>query len=338
MITMSLIIGTLTTLSSNHWLLAWVGLEISTLAIIPLMIIPHHPRSTEATTKYFLTQAVASATILFSSTMNAWKTGQWNLFTSSNPFSTITALALMTKLGLAPMHFWLPEVLQGIPLTTGLILSTWQKIAPMAILVQISESINMFILFMVGTISAYIGGWGGINQTQLRKIMAFSSISHLGWMITILKLNPHLTLYNLVIYIMMTTAMFLSLSSLFLTKTIQMATFWSYSPTLAAAFLLVIFSLTGLPPLLGFSPKLLIVMELTKQDTSFLATLLLLSSLLTTFFYLRLTFISTLIISPNTQYSSIIWRVSLQTNIWVPIFIMLSTMTFILTPTFYYLQ
>lgn len=243
----------------------------------------------------------------------------------------------MTKLGLAPIHFWLPEVLQGIPLTTGLILSTWQKIAPIAILLQISESVNIFVLFLVGLVSAYIGGWGGINQTQLRKIMAFSSISHLGWMIAVLKLNPHLTLYNLIIYILITTAIFLSLSSLFLTKSIQIATLWSYTPTLTVAFLLIIFSLTGLPPLLGFSPKLLIVIELTKQDTSFLATLLLLSSLLTTFFYLRLTFVSTLIISPNTQNSTIIWRTPLQANIWISIFTLLSTMTFIITPTFFYL-
>lgn len=88
-------------------------------------------------------------------------------------------IALGLKIGLAPLHIWLPEVLQGLDLTTGLIISTWQKLAPFAILAQLSAHASP-ILIAIGLLSTLVGGWGGLNQTQLRKILAYSSIAHLG--------------------------------------------------------------------------------------------------------------------------------------------------------------
>nr|AIA77040.1 NADH dehydrogenase subunit 2 [Oxyeleotris marmorata] len=162
-------LGTTLTFASSHWLLAWMGLEINTLAIIPLMAQHHHPRAIEATTKYFLTQATAAATLLFASITNAWITGQWNIQLMTHPLpTTMIILALSLKIGLAPLHTWLPEVLQGLDLTTGLILSTWQKLAPFALLLQIPLS-DQTILILLALTSTLVGGWGGLNQTQLRK-------------------------------------------------------------------------------------------------------------------------------------------------------------------------
>nr|AAT78287.1 NADH dehydrogenase subunit 2 [Anolis sagrei] len=111
---LSLVTSTIITITSHHWLLAWIGLEINTLSIIPIISTTHHPRSTEAATKYFLTQAAASALILFSSMINAWETGTWDITQlSSTPSHILLTVALAMKLGLVPMHFWLPEVLQG---------------------------------------------------------------------------------------------------------------------------------------------------------------------------------------------------------------------------------
>lgn len=82
-----------------------MGLEINTLAIVPLMAQHHHPRAVEATTKYFLTQATAAAIILFASTTNAWITGEWAINDLSNPVATtIIIIALALKIGLAPIH------------------------------------------------------------------------------------------------------------------------------------------------------------------------------------------------------------------------------------------
>nr|APG38391.1 NADH dehydrogenase subunit 2 [Kaloula kokacii] len=304
----SLATGTTITLSSHHWLLAWVGLEINTLAIIPMMTKTPHPRAIEAATKYFLTQAAASALILFSTSMNAWTLGEWDIQSFSTSTTVPITIALCMKLGLAPLHFWMPDVLQGLPLSTGLILSTWQKIAPMALLIQAPKVDSLSLLVLAGLLSAVVGGWGGINQTQLRKIMAFSSIGHLGWMIIILKFNPNLTLFNFILYITMTSAMFMTLLTLNTTKMSQLSTSWPKTPALTLITMLTLLSLGGLPPLTGFAPKLMISAELVKQNSPALAGAMLLTSLLALFFYVRMAYIIILTIAPNTTPSKTIWR------------------------------
>nr|QVV96660.1 NADH dehydrogenase subunit 2 [Chrosomus tennesseensis] len=306
----SLGLGTTLTFASSHWLLAWMGLEINTLAIVPLMAQHHHPRAVEATTKYFLTQATAAAMILFASTTNAWITGVWDINNMSNPIATamiIAALAL--KIGLAPMHFWMPEVLQGLDLLTGLILSTWQKLAPIALIIQTAQAIDPLLLTILGLSSTLVGGWGGLNQTQLRKILAYSSIAHMGWMIIVLQHAPQLTLLALLTYIIMTSAAFLTLKASSTTKISTLAITWSKSPILTATTALVLLSLGGLPPLTGFMPKWLILQELTKQQLPLTATIMALAALLSLYFYLRLCYAMTLTISPNTTSAITPWRV-----------------------------
>nr|AEK53029.1 NADH dehydrogenase subunit 2 [Cestraeus oxyrhyncus] len=301
-------LGTTITFASSHWLLAWMGLEINTLAIIPLMAQHHHPRAVEATTKYFLIQAAAAAMLLFASTTNAWLSGQWEIQQMSHPLTITTiTLALALKIGLAPFHAWLPEVLQGLDLTTGLILSTWQKLAPFALLLQIQPT-NPTMLIMLGLTSTLVGGWGGLNQTQLRKILAYSSIAHLGWMILILQLAPSLTLLTLLMYFIMTFSTFLIFKFNKATTINMLATSWTKTPLLTSFTPLVLLSLGGLPPLTGFMPKWLILQELTKHDLAPTATLAALSALLSLYFYLRLSYAITLTISPNNLTGTPPWR------------------------------
>nr|AHB11763.1 NADH dehydrogenase subunit 2 [Rhinichthys atratulus] len=306
----SLGLGTTLTFASSHWLLAWMGLEINTLAIIPLMAQHHHPRAVEATTKYFLTQAAAAAMILFASTTNAWLTGGWDMNDMSSPVaSAMVIAALALKIGLAPMHFWMPEVLQGLDLLTGLILSTWQKLAPLALIIQTAQAIDPLLLTTLGLMSTLVGGWGGLNQTQLRKVLAYSSIAHMGWMVIVLQYAPQLTLLALLTYIFMTSSAFLTLKASSSTKIGTLATIWSKSPVLATAAALVLLSLGGLPPLTGFMPKWLILQELAKQGLPLLATVMALAALLSLYFYLRLCYAMTLTISPHTSTFVTPWRI-----------------------------
>nr|YP_010948182.1 NADH dehydrogenase subunit 2 [Hoplostethus occidentalis]WMI35210.1 NADH dehydrogenase subunit 2 [Hoplostethus occidentalis] len=301
-------LGTTLTFSSSHWLLAWMGLEINTLAIIPLMAQHHHPRAVEATTKYFLTQATAAAMILFASTTNAWMTGQWDIQQLTHPLSTTAiTLALALKLGLAPMHFWLPEVLQGLDLVTGLILSTWQKLAPFALMVQIQPT-NQEVLIILGLTSMLVGGWGGLNQTQLRKLLAYSSIAHLGWMVIVIQFLPSLTLLALLTYFIMTFSTFIVFKLNNSTSINTLATSWAKAPALTAIIPLALLSLGGLPPLTGFAPKWLILQELTKQELPLTATLAALSALLSLYFYLRLSYAISLTILPNHLTGTTPWR------------------------------
>nr|AMN92733.1 NADH dehydrogenase subunit 2 [Anolis alvarezdeltoroi] len=309
----SLATGTVITMTCHHWLMAWIGLEMNTLAIIPIISTLHSPRATEAATKYFLTQAAASALILFSSMINAWQTGTWditNLLTT--PSHIMLTLALAMKLGLAPTHFWLPEVLQGATLSTALLITTWQKLAPIALIYLTMNSLSTMILMMLGILSSIIGGWGGLNQTQTRKIMAYSSIAHLGWMVTISSIMLNMLIFNLIIYLIMTTALFCSLI-LSKAKTIQDTTMtWAFSPTTATMMMISLLSLGGLPPLTGFAPKWLILEELVAQNLTPMATIMAMSALLSLFFYLRLTYTTALTLAPNTTQTKFKWRFKLN--------------------------
>nr|ACY72106.1 NADH dehydrogenase subunit 2 [Alophoixus bres gutturalis]QNH73519.1 NADH dehydrogenase subunit 2 [Alophoixus bres] len=336
---LSLILGTTITISSNHWATAWAGLEINTLAILPLISKSHHPRSIEAATKYFLTQAAASALVLFSSMTNAWHTGQWDITQLTHPVSClILTSAIAIKLGLAPFHFWFPEVLQGSPLTTGLLLSTVMKFPPITLLFMTAHSLNPTLLTSMALLSTALGGWMGLNQTQTRKILAFSSISHLGWMAIIVSYSPKLTLLNFYLYAMMTAAVFLTLNATKVLKLSTLMTTWSKTPSLNAMLLLTLLSLAGLPPLTGFLPKWLIIQELTKQDMVLAAMVISLLSLLGLFFYLRLAYCATITLPPHTANHMKQWHnnkpihcsiatLTIMSSMLLPISPLLSTIT-----------
>nr|YP_009689514.1 NADH dehydrogenase subunit 2 [Tringa totanus]QEF29837.1 NADH dehydrogenase subunit 2 [Tringa totanus] len=312
---MSLFLGTTITISSNHWMMAWTGLEINTLAIIPLISKSHHPRAIEAAIKYFLVQAAASALVLFSSTINAWFTGQWDITQLTQPTSCLlltTAIAM--KLGLVPFHFWFPEVLQGSTLPTALLLSTMMKFPPITILFLTSNSLNPTLLTTMAIASAGLGGWMGLNQTQTRKILAFSSIAHLGWMAIIIIYNPKLTLLTFYLYSLMTATVFLSLNTIKALKLSTVMTSWTKTPMLNATLMLTLLSLAGLPPLTGFLPKWLIIQELTKQEMTTAATTIAMLSLLGLFFYLRLAYYSTITLPPNSTNHMKQWHMNKPTN------------------------
>nr|WIF20218.1 NADH dehydrogenase subunit 2 [Troglodytes musculus] len=328
--TISLLLGTTITISSNHWVLAWTGLEINTLAVLPLISKSHHPRAIEAATKYFLVQAAASTLVLFSSMTNAWHTGQWDITQLTNPTSSlILTTALAMKLGLVPFHFWFPEVLQGSSLPVGLLLSTAMKFPPITLLYMTSPSLNPTLLVTMALLSAALGGWMGLNQTQTRKILAFSSISHLGWMAIIISYNPKLTLLNFYLYALMTAAVFLTLNS---TKALNLSTLmtsWTKTPALNAMLMLTLLSLAGLPPLTGFLPKWLIIQELTKQEMAPTATIISLLSLLGLFFYLRLAYCATITLPPHTTNHMKQWHINKPTS---PMVAILTTMSLMLLP------
>nr|ABA41174.1 NADH dehydrogenase subunit 2 [Stenocercus scapularis] len=330
----SLATGTIITASSFHWFMAWIGLEMNTLAIIPIISKQHHPRSTEAATKYFLIQAAASALILFSSMINAWHSGMWDMTQPTTPTSSILfTMAISMKLGLAPTHFWLPEVLQGTTMKTALIISTWQKLAPMTLLYLTANSLSPHTLLLLGVLSTCIGGWGGINQTQTRKIMAYSSIAHFGWMAAIAPMSTNIMLLNLIIYTLMTTSMFSMLITT-KSKTIKnMTPTWTISPMMTSMTLLTLMSLGGLPPLSGFTPKWLILNELTHQNLIFTTLIMTMSTLLSLFFYLRLTYTTTLTLTPSTPNSTHKWRFKPTTHLLLTTTIPTTTLMLPITST-----
>nr|BAU97577.1 NADH dehydrogenase subunit 2 [Protobothrops flavoviridis]BAU97590.1 NADH dehydrogenase subunit 2 [Protobothrops flavoviridis]BAU97603.1 NADH dehydrogenase subunit 2 [Protobothrops flavoviridis]BAU97616.1 NADH dehydrogenase subunit 2 [Protobothrops flavoviridis] len=308
-ITTSIIMSTTLITVTTHWLMAWVCLEINTLSMVPIISKPHHPRATEATTKYFLTQTLASMTILFATTMNALNTSSWEIpLTTETTTMKIITLALMMKMAAAPFHFWLPEVAQGATTLTTLVILTWQKIAPLSILMMNHNNTNMTILSLSAILSVLVGGVGGLNQTQLRKLLAFSSIAHTGWILATITLAPNISTLTFLIYTMTTTPIFLTMSTSSMTTIKDMGTMWTTSPHLMLITLVVILSLAGLPPLTGFMPKWLILNKMTALNLTTEATLMAMSSLPSLYVYIRLTYVLTMTMPPHTSTMQMKWR------------------------------
>nr|URW97169.1 NADH dehydrogenase subunit 2 [Crocidura foetida doriae]URW97182.1 NADH dehydrogenase subunit 2 [Crocidura foetida doriae] len=330
----TIMLGTSIVMTSSHWFMTWLGFEMNMMAIVPILMKKYSPRSMEAATKYFLTQATASMILMLAIIINLMYSGQWTITNMENyTASTLITIALVMKLGLAPFHFWVPEVTQGVSLNSGLILLTWQKIAPLTLLYQIYSSINTNLLLLMSLTSIMIGGWGGLNQTQLRKIMAYSSIAHMGWMMAILIYNPNLSLLNLLIYILMTSSMFMLLIFTSTTSTLSLSLTWNKTPIITMTSLITLLSLGGLPPLTGFMPKWMIIQELTKNNSVILPTLMAILALLNLFFYMRLMYSTALTMFPTMNNTKLMWQFQ-NTNIlpmMMPL-IMISTLTLPLTP------
>nr|AKV84927.1 NADH dehydrogenase subunit 2 [Cyrtodactylus sp. 1 PLW-2015] len=303
----SLVASTIITMSSNHWLLAWFGLELNTLSILPMIMKSHHPRTTEAATKYFLVQAAAAAMILLASITGAWQTGHWSMSHTPPIPTLLTTMAIMLKLGAAPMYMWYPQVLLGVTMNTALLISTWQKLAPLTLLYFTHSHLNHTTLLLLGLLSALLGGWAGLNQTQTRTILAFSSIAHMGWLITAITLAPNLATLTMLAYMITTAAAFLPTAAVSKTTTTT-GTLWPLSPAALTATMLALLSLGGLPPLTGFMPKWLILKELMATGLPLIATPLLMSSLLSLFFYTRLAYLTVLTTPPATTNTGHKWR------------------------------
>nr|ADC54889.1 NADH dehydrogenase subunit 2 [Pristurus sp. TRJ-2009a] len=332
---LTLLLSTTITLSSNHWLLAWLGLELNTLAALPLISSPHHPRATEAATKYFMAQTTASTVILLAGTITAWHTGQWAISNSTPTTTVLLTTATMLKLGVAPLHFWYPDVLQGATMPTALIISTWQKLAPLALLYMTLYANLPNLLLALGFLSIMVGGGMGLLHTQTRKLMAYSSIGHMGWLLVALALTPKLATLTLMIYLMMTTTIFITLVDTEAKTILDIGTIWPQTPTQTSLTAMTLLSLGGLPPLTGFTPKWLIIKDLTLHHLTPLATTLALLSLPALYFYVRLTYFTTLTTPPTTHTTKLLWRLPPSTALTTTLPATLTISTLPLTTTLY---
>nr|YP_010397370.1 NADH dehydrogenase subunit 2 [Trichius succinctus]UQJ77490.1 NADH dehydrogenase subunit 2 [Trichius succinctus] len=294
----SLITGTLITVSSYSWMGMWMGLEINLLSIIPLMASTKNMMASEAALKYFITQALASTILLFSIIMISLN---FNFDLNVNfYFNLLLNTSLLTKMGAAPFHFWFPEVMEGLSWLNSLIMLTWQKIAPMVLLMYSNYTVLYLALIIIT--SMMISGVMGINQTSLRKILAYSSINHIGWMIGAILISPTLWFYYFVIYCMISTNIILIFKKFNLFHINQLYISMNTNSLLKFTFILNFLSLGGLPPFLGFLPKWLLINALISSNLYSMAFLMTVMTLLTLHFYMQLAFSSLLLIKTNTNY------------------------------------
>nr|YP_009560396.1 NADH dehydrogenase subunit 2 [Peckia australis]QAB06070.1 NADH dehydrogenase subunit 2 [Peckia australis] len=278
-----LMMGTLISISANSWLGAWMGLEINLLSFIPLMS-DNKLMSTEASLKYFLTQALASSVFLFATILFLLNSNKIN----SNFFMEMMIFSsLLLKSGSAPFHFWFPNVMEGLSWLNTLILMTWQKIAP---LMLISYIIFKPLIITSIILSSLIGALGGLNQTSLRKLMAYSSINHLGWMLAAMYNSNLLWMTYFMFYTFLTFTMIFMFNMFKTSHVNQLFTLAFHSKTMKFFLFFNLLSLGGLPPFLGFLPKWMVIQSLTENSQLFLLTFMVLMTLITLYFYLRLSY------------------------------------------------
>nr|YP_008815698.1 NADH dehydrogenase subunit 2 [Engaeus lengana]AGZ13067.1 NADH dehydrogenase subunit 2 [Engaeus lengana] len=284
--------GALLAISSSSWAAAWVGLELNLMSFIPLLSSKTNLLSSEAALKYFLVQALGSAGLIFSSSISF----------SAAPFFLLTiSLALLLKMGSAPFHFWFPQVMEGMNWLHSTLLMTLQKLAPMFLISYLTtSSLCKISIYGAAICSALSGAIGGLNQTSLRKILAYSSINHMSWMLFSMLINEtswiiYFSLYSLIIISI--TILFASLQAYHFSDLVNLLNGVS-SKTISV---LALFSLGGFPPFSGFIPKWIVVQELILNLYFYALLLLLFCSLLTLYFYLRLSLYTISLSTPRNK-------------------------------------
>lgn len=263
---------------------AWIILEINILSFLPIICITKINQETEAATKYFLIQAIRSLLLL---------TGSVILY--QQKLSTIIIFTLLTallfKLGAFPCHFWYPSVISSISWINCLILSTWQKIAPLFLLSIIISTTSSKILLTVAGFNAVGGGLIGINQTHLRTLLAYSSIRHLGWILSMVAIRKTpIWMFYFSIYCLIITPLFLTFILLNYKTIFDLYNTFKIHYLTPLIITLLILSLAGMPPLTGFSPKLIVITTIINHSYYFTLIILLWGSYLTLYYYLRVAF------------------------------------------------
>nr|WMQ77936.1 NADH dehydrogenase subunit 2 [Marumba cristata] len=280
-----LIFSTFISISANSWFGCWIGLEINLLSFIPLISNSNNLLSSEASLKYFLTQSIASMNFLFSILI---KFILMKNFEMNNFISIMINSSLLMKMGSAPFHYWFPNISEGMSWLNNFILMSWQKISPMILL---SYYFNMNFMYLIIIMNVIIGAIGGMNQTSLRKMMAFSSINNLGWMIFSLMISNNLWIFYFIMYSILISIMFFlfyTLNMFFINQLFINNMNFMIKLNLFINFL----SLGGLPPFIGFLPKWIIINFLMINKFYLLTLVMVMSSLITIYFYIRIIYSS----------------------------------------------
>nr|YP_009740823.1 NADH dehydrogenase subunit 2 [Traulia lofaoshana]QID03824.1 NADH dehydrogenase subunit 2 [Traulia lofaoshana] len=327
----TLMMGTILSISSNSWFGVWMGLEINLLSFIPMLANNKSMMMNESSIKYFIVQAMASTMLLFSILLIQMKYPVgWE---SKMIPSMMISSSLLLKIGAAPFHFWFPEVMSASTWINCLILMTWQKIAPMMILSYCIQ-IGVFIFFITIT-SIVIGAMGGLNQTSLQQLLAYSSISHIGWMMSSLVISENVWELYFIIYSMLSVILVLMFSQKNLFFINQIYSSMNTKTEIKFMISLSLLSLGGLPPFLGFLPKWIVMQSLIENNLTILMAIMVVLTTITLYYYLRISF-SALIMS----YTENSWLVSIKhkkMSFMLPFTVTISTLSLISSSVLIYL-
>nr|WMX20525.1 NADH dehydrogenase subunit 2 [Leucoptera malifoliella] len=272
--------STMISISANSWFGCWIGLEINLLSFIPLISNVNNLLSSEAALKYFLIQSISSMNLMFLIiNINMLKNMEFFFLSLM-----LINMPLLMKMGSVPFHFWFINMIEGLSWMNCFLIMTWQKITP---LIMIFYLYNFKFLFIIIMINAIIGAIGGLNSISLRKILAFSSINNLSWMISSMLISENLWLLYFFIYssLNLTIIFMFNFLKIYFFNQLFSNNFKNY---LKMMILINLFSLGGLPPFLGFFSKWMTINYLINYNMIFMNMMLIMTSLIMIFLYLRI--------------------------------------------------
>nr|YP_009730176.1 NADH dehydrogenase subunit 2 [Ophiopholis japonica]QHT54232.1 NADH dehydrogenase subunit 2 [Ophiopholis japonica] len=290
---------------SEHWLIVWIWLECITLSLV-ILLQPNliSCRGLESVCKYFVAQSVAGVIILFGILLRFY--GENSFFISGYYNSSchlVLILGLLIKLAVFPSPFWFIDAVGGVPFSQSFYLIVVSKLSPLYLLFSIVDSHLIILLSFVGLISALTSAVLGVNQSSFRKLLAYSSISNLGWFVVCLPfLSGGLVVFCVLSYICMLVPVLWAGSHFNLNFMVKSSNLYG-TPANKVVLLVSLLSLGGLPPSVGFFFKWVFFQSLVDVNLYWVSSVLIISSLFSLFFYLIMSFNIYSLSSPNSKSS-----------------------------------
>ncbi len=312
---LSSILGMIIMISSNDLIVFYMGLELQSLALYVLASFNRsNILSSESGLKYFVLSALSSGILLYGCSLVYGFTGSTNFYLISETIKTVEYSAvfgivfilvgLAFKISAVPFHMWAPDVYEGSPTSVTLFFSILPKIAALSVFIRFLyipffDLINQWqtIIIFLSIASMIFGGVAAIAQKNLKRLVAYSSIGHMGYALAGLSTGTNYGIQSSITYISIYLIMNLALFSCLFMMRIQnkyyenvedLSGISKHHPLLSFAFLIILFSLAGIPPLAGFFAKFYIFMAVIEQSMYFLAIIGLLATVVSAFYYLRI--------------------------------------------------
>ena len=314
------ILGMMVMASAYSLLTIYLGLELLSLPLYAMVALQKDSLpATEAAMKYFVMGALASGLLLYGISMVYGATGFIqvlqiaNVLTNAAPNQNLVAIfglifilvGLLFKFGAVPFHMWVPDVYQGAPTSMTLFIASAPKIAAfgimMRILVEAMPSVQVEwekVLIVIAILSMFGGNLLAIAQTNIKRMLAYSSIAHIGYMLLGIIAGPNsaegysAAMFYIATYVIVAAGAF-AIISLLSKSGVEFDQLEDYrglnarSPWLAFMMLLMVFSMAGLPPTVGFFAKLGLLEALMEAHLVWLAALALLFAIVGAYYYLR---------------------------------------------------
>ena len=309
------VLGMILMISSYDLIIFYLGLELQSLSLYILASFKReNERSTEAGLKYFVLSALATGLLLYGSSLIYGFTGSTNFEIISQNLVTnnigavfgivFIIIGLAFKVSAVPFHMWTPDVYEGAPTSVTSFFAIVPKIAAIAVFIRFMyvPFLNVIdqwqtIIIFISVASMILGATAAIGQKNIKRLMAYSSIGHMGYALAGLAPGTNVgiqsTIIYLIIYLVMNLGAFgcifmMKRENTFCENINDLSGMSKNHPMLALSFLIILFSLAGIPPLAGFFAKFYIFMAVIKSEMYILAILGLLTTVISAFYYLRI--------------------------------------------------